>query len=57
MPHSFWVETISTIVYIMNKTPIIAVHYVTLGEKFTSKTTKSVTLEGVWMYSLSTCAK
>ena len=37
MPHSFWAEAISTVVYIMNRTPIAVVHDVMLEEKFTGK--------------------
>ena len=37
MPHRFWVEAISTVVYIMNRTPTEAVEYVTPQEKFTGK--------------------
>jgi len=33
----FWAETVTTIVYIMNQTPIVVVHGMTLEEKFTSK--------------------
>ena len=35
MPHYYWAEAVSTAVYIMNRTPIAAVHNVTLEEKFT----------------------
>ena len=37
MPHSYWVEAVSTIVYIMNKTPIAAIHDVTPKEKYACK--------------------
>ena len=37
MPHSFWVEAVSTAVYIMNRTPIAAIHDVTPEERFTGK--------------------
>ena len=34
VPHTYWVEAISIVVYIMNKTLTVAVHDVTLEEKF-----------------------
>ena len=37
MPHSYWVEAVSTAVYIMSSTPTAAIHDVTLEEKYTSK--------------------
>ena len=37
MPHSYWTEAVSTTVYIMNMTPTIAIHDVTLEEKYTRK--------------------
>jgi len=36
-PNYFWAETIATAVYIMNRTPIVAVHGMTPKEKFTGK--------------------
>jgi hypothetical protein len=33
----FWAEAIATVVYIMNRTPIVAVHGMTPQEKFTCK--------------------
>jgi len=33
----FWAEAVATTVYIMNRTPIVAVHGMTLEEKFISK--------------------
>ena len=36
VPHTYWVETISTAVYIMNRTPTVVVHDVTPEEKFAS---------------------
>ncbi len=33
----FWVEAVTTVIYIMNQTPIVVVHGMTLEEKFTSK--------------------
>ncbi len=37
MPNYFWVEAVATEIYIMNQTPIAAVHGMTPEEKFTSK--------------------
>jgi hypothetical protein len=37
LPNYFWAEAITTIVYIMNRTPIVAIHGMTPEEKFTSK--------------------
>jgi len=36
-PNYFWAKTIATTVYIMNRTPIMAVHGMTPEEKFTGK--------------------
>jgi hypothetical protein len=37
LPNYFWVETVATIVYIMNRTPIAAVHGMTPEKKFICK--------------------
>ncbi len=37
LPNYFWAEAVATIVYIMNRTPIIIVHGMTFEEKFTDK--------------------
>jgi hypothetical protein len=37
LPNYFWAEGVIIAVYIMNRTPTIAVHGITLKEKFTSK--------------------
>jgi hypothetical protein len=37
LPNYFWVEAITTVVYIMNRTPTTVVHGMTLEEKFTGK--------------------
>jgi hypothetical protein len=37
LPNYFWAEAVTTIVYIMNRTPTTTVHGMTLKEKFTSK--------------------
>ncbi|MCO5567720.1 hypothetical protein L7F22_021414 [Adiantum nelumboides] len=37
MPHHFWVETVNTSVYIMNRTPIVAVLGVTPEEKHSGR--------------------
>jgi hypothetical protein len=37
LPNYFWVEMVTTIVYIMNRTPTVAIHGMTLEEKFISK--------------------
>ena len=37
MPHCYWVEAISVVVYIVNRTPTIVVHDVTLEEKFSRR--------------------
>jgi transposase InsO family protein len=37
LPNYFWVETITTLIYIMNRTPTSAIHGMTLEEKFTNK--------------------
>jgi hypothetical protein len=37
LPNYFWVESIVTTFYIMNRTPITIVHGMTPKEKFTSK--------------------
>ena len=36
-PHHFWAEAVNTCVYIMNKTPTVVVHGVTLEEKYSGK--------------------
>ena len=36
MPHIYWAEAVSSAVYIMNRTPTVAIHDVTPKEKFTS---------------------
>jgi len=37
LPNYFWAETVTTTIYIMNRTPTAAIHGMTLEEKFTSK--------------------
>jgi len=37
LPNYFWAEAVATAVYIMNRTPIAAVHGMTPEEKFTGK--------------------
>jgi hypothetical protein len=37
LPNYFWAETATTVVYIMNQTPIAIVHGMKPKEKFTSK--------------------
>jgi len=37
LPNYYWVKAGTTVVYIMNRTPTMAVHGMTLKEKFTSK--------------------
>jgi len=37
LPNYFWAEAVTTAVYIMNRTPIEAIHGMTLKEKFTGK--------------------
>jgi hypothetical protein len=37
LPNYFWVEVVSTVAYIMNRTPTTTVHGMTPKEKFTSK--------------------
>jgi len=37
LPNYFWAEAVTTIVYIMNRTPTIVVHGMTLEETFTCK--------------------
>jgi hypothetical protein len=37
LPNYFWVEAVTTIIYIMNRTPTIVVHGMTPEEKFTGK--------------------
>jgi hypothetical protein len=37
LPNYFWAETVAIAVYIMNRTPTMTVHGMTLEEKFTSK--------------------
>jgi len=37
LPNYFWAEVVTTVVYIMNQTPIAAVHGMTLEKKFTGK--------------------
>ena len=37
MPKYYWAEAIHAAVYIMNKTPTVAIHGMTPEEKFTSK--------------------
>jgi len=37
LPNYFWAEMVAIVVYIMNRTPITAVHGMTPKEKFTGK--------------------
>jgi len=37
LPNYFWAETTTTIIYIMNRTPMAVVHGMKPEEKFTSK--------------------
>ena len=37
MPHFYWVEVVNTIVYIMNRNPIVAIHGMTLKESIIGK--------------------
>ena len=37
MPEHYWAEVVHAVVYIMNRTPTIAIHCMTPEEKFTSK--------------------
>jgi hypothetical protein len=37
LPNYFWVEAVAIVIYIMNQTPTIIVHGMTLEEKFTGK--------------------
>jgi hypothetical protein len=37
LPNYFWAEAVSTVVYIMNQTPIVVVHGMTSKEKFIGK--------------------
>jgi len=37
LPNYFWAKAVATVVYIMNRTPIAAVHGMTPEEKFTCK--------------------
>jgi hypothetical protein len=37
LPNYFWAEEVAIVIYIMNRTPIVAVHGMTPEEKFTGK--------------------
>ncbi len=37
LPNYFWAEAVATTIYIMNRTPIVAVHSMTTKEKFIGK--------------------
>jgi hypothetical protein len=37
MPHHYWAEAITTVVYIMNRTPTVTVHGMTLKEKYSGR--------------------
>jgi hypothetical protein len=37
MPHHYWAEAVATVVYIMNRTPITAVHGMTPKEKYSGR--------------------
>jgi hypothetical protein len=37
LPNYFWAETVASAVYIMNRTPTVAIHGMTPEEKFTGK--------------------
>jgi len=37
LPNYFWAEAVATAIYIMNRTPTVGVHGMTLEEKFTGK--------------------
>jgi transposase InsO family protein len=45
LPNYFWAEAVATIVYIMNRTPTMAIHGMTSEKKFTGKKQMSHTLE------------
>ncbi len=37
LPNYFWAEVVTSVVYIMNRTPTVAIHGMTPEQKFTSK--------------------
>ena len=37
LPNFYWAEAVATTVYIMNRTPIVAIHGVTLEERYTGR--------------------
>ncbi len=37
MPHHYWAKAVATAIYIMNRTPTIAVHGMTLEEKYSGR--------------------
>jgi hypothetical protein len=37
LPNYFWAEAVATVIYIMNRTPIAAIHGMTPEEKFIGK--------------------
>jgi transposase InsO family protein len=56
LPNYFWAEAIATVVYIMNQTPIAAVHGMTPEEKFTSKKPECFTPQNVWLHYIRACS-
>jgi len=53
LPNYFWAETVATAVYIMNRTPIVALHGMTLEEKSQVTNSRFHTLE--CLVALHTC--
>ena len=37
LPHAYWAKAINIVAYIMNRTPIVAIHNVMVKEKYTGK--------------------
>ena len=37
LPHVYWAKAVNTVVYFMKRFPIVAIHNVTLEEKYTRK--------------------
>ena len=57
MPHFYWVEAASIDVHIMNRTPTIVVHDVTLEEKFFGRKYDLTHLNFFGVYFLCACAR
>jgi transposase InsO family protein len=55
LPNYFWVEIVAIVVYIMNRTPTVIGHGMTLEKKFRQKT-RCFTSQSVWLHCIRACS-